>query len=173
MSNALPELVHGAGAVRFELRKIPLDETGMSPRQIWCNESQSAMCWRSHPNAWMNSRLLRARALPVCGSGVAIEDDQLIVHDTEYDNDPVNMSLQVLLGKPPKMTRNVLRETPILKPFDTSALDLKESIERVLRLHPLRTRLSDQHRRPYRGRHDARDQMVGPWQVPVADVPSR
>ncbi len=103
--------------------------------------------------------------------GVAIEDDQLIVHDTEFDNDPVNMSLQVLLGKPPKMTRVVARETPELTSFDTSVLDLQESIERVLRLPAVanKTFLISIGDRTVGGM-TARDQMVGPWQVPVADV---
>ncbi|MDO8291362.1 MAG: phosphoribosylformylglycinamidine synthase, partial [Gallionella sp.] len=99
------------------------------------------------------------------------EDDQLIVHDTEFGNDPVNMPLSVLLGKPPKMTRNVKRETARLTSFDSSALDLREAIERVLRLPSVanKTFLISIGDRTVGGM-TARDQMVGPWQVPVADV---
>jgi phosphoribosylformylglycinamidine synthase len=173
MSNALPELVHGGGrGAAFELRRIPLDETGMSPRQIWCNESQERYVLAIAPERLDEFRAFCERErCPFAVVGVAIEDDQLIVHDTEFDNDPVNMSLQVLLGKPPKMTRVVARETPELTSFDTSVLDLKESIERVLRLPAVanKTFLISIGDRTVGGM-TARDQMVGPWQVPVADV---
>lgn len=173
MSNALPELVHGGGrGATFELRKIPLDETGMSPRQIWCNESQERYVLAIAPERLAEFRAFCERErCPFAVVGVAVEDDQLIVHDTEFNNDPVNMSLSVLLGKPPKMTRNVVRETPKLAAFDTSSLDLKESIERVLRLPAVanKTFLISIGDRTVGGM-TARDQMVGPWQVPVADV---
>jgi phosphoribosylformylglycinamidine synthase len=173
MSNALPELVHGGGrGAAFELRKIPLDETGMSPRQIWCNESQERYVLAIAPERLAEFKAFCERErCPFAVVGVAVEDDQIIVHDTEYDNDPVNMPLSVLLGKPPKMTRVVARETPKLAAFDTTTLDLKESIERVLRLPSVanKTFLISIGDRTVGGM-TARDQMVGPWQVPVADV---
>ncbi|MFA6921811.1 MAG: phosphoribosylformylglycinamidine synthase, partial [Gallionella sp.] len=173
MSNALPELVHGGGrGAAFELRKIPLDETGMSPRQIWCNESQERYVLAIAPERLAEFKAFCERErCPFAVVGVAVEDDQIIVHDTEFDNDPVNMPLSVLLGKPPKMTRNVVRETPQLTAFDTSKLDLKESIARVLRLPSVanKTFLISIGDRTVGGM-TARDQMVGPWQVPVADV---
>ncbi|MFA6971209.1 MAG: phosphoribosylformylglycinamidine synthase [Gallionella sp.] len=173
MSNALPELVHGGGrGAAFELRKIPLDETGMSPRQIWCNESQERYVLAIAPERLEEFRAFCERErCPFAVVGVAVEDDQIIVHDTEFDNDPVNMPLSVLLGKPPKMTRNVVRETPKLSAFDTISLDLRESIERVLRLPAVanKTFLISIGDRTVGGM-TARDQMVGPWQVPVADV---
>ena len=173
MSNALPELVHGGGrGAAFELRKIPLDETGMSPRQIWCNESQERYVLAIAPERLAEvSAFCERERCPFAVVGVAVEDDQIIVHDTEFDNDPVDMPLSVLLGKPPKMTRNVLRETPRLKHFDTASLDLKDSIARVLRLPAVanKTFLISIGDRTVGGM-TARDQMVGPWQVPVADV---
>ncbi len=173
MSNALPELVHGGGrGARFELRKIPLDETGMSPKQIWCNESQERYVLAIAPERLDEFRAFCERErCPFAVVGVAAEDDQLIVHDTEFGNDPVNMPLSVLLGKPPKMTRNVKRETARLTSFDSGALDLRESIERVLRLPSVanKTFLISIGDRTVGGM-TARDQMVGPWQVPVADV---
>ncbi len=173
MSNALPELVHGGGrGANFELRKIPLDETGMSPKQIWCNESQERYVLAIAPERLDEFRAFCERErCPFSVVGVAIEDDQLIVHDTEFDNDPVNMPLSVLLGKPPKMTRNVVRETARLSSFDSSTLDLRESVERVLRLPAVanKTFLISIGDRTVGGM-TARDQMVGPWQVPVADV---
>ena len=173
MSNALPELVHGGGrGAHFELRKIPLDETGMSPKQIWCNESQERYVLAIAPERLDEFRAFCERErCPFAVVGVAAEDDQLIVHDTEFDNDPVNMPLSVLLGKPPKMTRNVKRETARLASFDSSALDLREAIERVLRLPSVanKTFLISIGDRTVGGM-TARDQMVGPWQMPVADV---
>ncbi|MFA6062809.1 MAG: phosphoribosylformylglycinamidine synthase [Gallionella sp.] len=173
MSNALPELVHGGGrGAAFELRKIPLDETGMSPRQIWCNESQERYVLAIAPERLEEFRAFCERErCPFAVVGVAVEDDQIIVHDTEFENNPVDMPLSVLLGKPPKMTRNVVRETPQLTAFDTASLDLKESLERVLRLPAVanKTFLISIGDRTVGGM-TARDQMVGPWQVPVADV---
>ncbi|MDD2720176.1 MAG: phosphoribosylformylglycinamidine synthase [Gallionella sp.] len=173
MSNALPELVHGGGrGAEFQLRKIPLDETGMSPKQIWCNESQERYVLAIAPERLEQFREFCERErCPFAVVGVATEDDQLTVRDTEFDNDPVDMPLSVLLGKPPKMTRNVVRETPHLQAFDTSGLELRASIERVLRLPAVanKTFLISIGDRTVGGM-TARDQMVGPWQVPVADV---
>ncbi len=173
MSNALPELVHGGRrGARFELRKIPLDETGMSPRQIWCNESQERYVLAIAPERLEEFRAFCERErCPFAVVGVAVEDDQLVVHDAEFNNDPVDMPLSVLLGKPPKMTRNVVRETPRLSSFDTIEFNLRESVGRVLRLPAVanKTFLISIGDRTVGGM-TARDQMVGPWQVPVADV---
>ncbi len=173
MSNALPELVHGGGrGARFELRKIPLDETGMSPRQIWCNESQERYVLAITPERLEEFRALCERErCPFEVVGVATADDQLTVHDKEFGDYPVDMPLSVLLGKPPKMTRNVVRETPRLTACDTGQIELREAIERVLRLPSVanKTFLISIGDRTVGGM-TARDQMVGPWQVPVADV---
>jgi phosphoribosylformylglycinamidine synthase len=173
MSNALPELVHGGGrGAKFELRKIPLDETGMSPKQIWCNESQERYVLAIAPERLEQFREFCERErCPFEVVGVATDEDQLVVHDTTFNNDAVDMPLSVLLGKPPKMTRNVTRETARLSSFDSSTLDLRESIERVLRLPSVanKTFLISIGDRTVGGM-TARDQMVGPWQVPVADV---
>ena len=173
MSNALPELVHGGGkGALFDLRKIPLDESGMSPKQIWCNESQERYVLAIRPESLEEFRAFCERErCPFDVVGVAVDEDRIVVHDEEFDNDPVNMPLSVLLGKPPKMTRNVERETAKLQHFDTSSLDLAESICRVLRLPAVanKTFLISIGDRTVGGM-TARDQMVGPWQVPVADV---
>jgi len=173
MSNALPELVHGGGrGARFELRKIPLDETGMSPKQIWCNESQERYVLAITPERLEEFRSLCERErCPFEVVGVATADDQLTVHDKEFGDYPVDMPLSVLLGKPPKMTRNVARETPRLTACDTGQIELREAIERVLRLPSVanKTFLISIGDRTVGGM-TARDQMVGPWQVPVADV---
>ncbi len=173
MSNALPELVHGGGkGALFELRKIPLDETGMSPKQIWCNESQERYVLAIAPERLEEfSAFCERERCPFAVVGVALEEDRIVVHDEEFKNDPVNMPLSVLLGKPPKMTRAVNRETAKLEHFDTSTLDLAESIGRVLRLPSVanKTFLISIGDRTVGGM-TARDQMIGPWQVPVADV---
>jgi len=122
-------------------------------------------------------RLEQFRALcerercPFAVVGTAIDADLITVHDGEFGNDPVNMPLSVLLGKPPKMTRNVTRETPRLTSCDIGKIGLRESIERVLRLPSVanKTFLISIGDRTVGGM-TARDQMVGPWQVPVADV---
>jgi len=173
MSNALPELVHGGGrGARFELRKIPLDETGMSPKQIWCNESQERYVLAITPERLEEFRALCERErCPFEVVGVATAEDQLTVHDKEFGDYPVDMPLSVLLGKPPKMTRNVVRETPRLTTCDISKIGLRDAIERVLRLPSVanKTFLISIGDRTVGGM-TARDQMVGPWQVPVADV---
>ncbi|MDD4959373.1 MAG: phosphoribosylformylglycinamidine synthase [Gallionella sp.] len=173
MSNALPELVHGGGrGARFELRRIPLDETGMSPRQIWCNESQERYVLAIPPERLDEFRAFCERErCPFEVVGVAVEEDQLTVFDAEFNNDSVNMPLSVLLGKPPKMTRNVVRETPKVTAFNTQGIDLKDAINRVLHLPSVanKTFLISIGDRTVGGM-TARDQMVGPWQTPVADV---
>ena len=173
MSNALPELVHGGGrGARFELRKIPLDETGMSPKQIWCNESQERYVLAIMPERLDEFRALCLRErCPFAVVGVATQEARLSVHDKEFGDYPVDMPLSVLLGKPPKMTRNVARETPRLTTFNISRIELREAVERVLRLPSVanKTFLISIGDRTVGGM-TARDQMVGPWQVPVADV---
>jgi len=173
MSNALPELVHGGGkGARFELRRIPLGETGMSPKQIWCNESQERYVLAIAPERLDEFRAFCERErCPFAVVGTAIDADLITMHDGEFGNDPVNMPLSVLLGKPPKMTRNVTRETPRLTSCDIGKIGLRESIERVLRLPSVanKTFLISIGDRTVGGM-TARDQMVGPWQVPVADV---
>jgi phosphoribosylformylglycinamidine synthase len=173
MSNALPELVHGGGrGAHFELRKIPLDETGMSPKQIWCNESQERYVLAIAPERLEEFRALCVRErCPFAVVGVATKEDQLTVHDREFGDYPVDMPLSVLLGKPPKMTRNVVRETPRLTSCDTGKIELRDAVGRVLRLPAVASKnflISIGDRTV--GGMTARDQMVGRWQVPVADV---
>ena len=173
ISNALPELVHGGGkGALFELRSVPNEERGMTPMQIWSNEAQER-----YVLAIPVERVLEFQALcerercPFAVLGTAIIEDQLVVHDEEFGNNAVDMPLSVLLGKPPKMTRIVKREQVELPRFDTSGIVLKEAITRVLRLPSVadKTFLISIGDRTVGGM-TARDQMVGPWQVPVADV---
>ena len=173
ISNALPELVHGGGkGARFELRSVPSEERGMSPMQIWSNEAQER-----YVLAIAAERLDEFKAMcerercPFAVLGHAVSDDRLVVHDELFNNNAVDMPLSVLLGKPPKMTRQVQREKVSLPKFDTGKIVLKEAVERVLRLPSVadKTFLITIGDRTVGGM-TARDQMVGPWQVPVADM---
>ncbi len=173
ISNALPELVHGGGkGAHFELRAVPSEERGMSPMQIWSNEAQERYVLAIPPERLDEFKSLCERErCPFAVLGHATVGDQLTVHDSEFNNHPVNMPLSVLLGKPPKMTRKVKRETVALPAFDVSKILLHEAIERVLRLPSVadKTFLISIGDRTVGGM-TARDQMVGPWQVSVADV---
>ena len=173
LSNALPELVNDSGrGGRFELRAVPNDDQGMAPMEIWCNESQERYVLAVHPDqlAAFQSICERERC-PFAVIGEATEEQQLMLGDAHFENSPIDLPLSVLFGKPPKMLRDV-RHHPFQKPeFDTSGIDLKEAAYRVLRLPAVadKTFLITIGDRSITGQV-ARDQMVGPWQVPVADV---
>jgi phosphoribosylformylglycinamidine synthase len=173
ISNALPELVHGGGkGAHFELRSVPNEERGMTPMQIWSNEAQERYVLAIPAERLMEFKALCERErCPFSVLGRAIGEDRLVVHDEEFCNNAVDMPLSVLLGKPPKMTRKVMREQVQLPAFDTGNIVLKDAIERVLRLPSVadKTFLIAIGDRTVGGM-TARDQMVGPWQVPVADV---
>ncbi len=173
ISNAMPELVNDAGrGAKFELRAVPNDEPGMSPVEIWCNESQERYVMAVMPEdmARFTAMCERERA-PFAVIGEATEEQQLIVGDGHFDNSPVDMPLEVLLGKPPKMLRDVQHKSFQKQEFDTSDIDIKEATYRVLRLPTVANKsfLITIGDRSVTGLV-ARDQFVGPWQVPVADV---
>jgi phosphoribosylformylglycinamidine synthase len=172
LSNALPEIAHGAGrGARIDLRAAPNEEPGMSPREVWCNEAQER-----YVLAIAADRLDAFRALcdrercPFAVVGTVTADQRLVVRDGLFGNDAVDMDLPALLGKPPRMTRDVRRAAPALRPFDASAITLAEAASRVLRAPAVadKTFLVAIGDRTVGGLC-ARDQCVGPWQVPVAD----
>ncbi len=173
ISNAFPELVNdaGVGAV-FQLRDVHNEEPGMSPRELWSNEAQER-----YVMAILQEDLPRFKAIcerercPFAVVGIATEERHLTVSDSHFANKPVDMDLSVLLGKPPKMTRDVKSTVRKLDAFDTSKIDLKDAAARVLRLPGVadKTFLITIGDRSVTGLV-AREQMVGPWQVPVADV---
>lgn len=173
LSNALPELVHGAGrGGRFELRKVPSEEPGMSPMQIWCNEAQERYVLSIAPaDLPVFSDICKRERCPFAVVGHATADGRLTVSDPHFHNDPVDMELAVLLGKPPRMRREVQRLRRELPPFDAAAIALADAASRVLRLPAVadKTFLISIGDRSVGGL-TARDQMVGPWQAPVADV---
>ena len=173
LSNALPELIHGSdrGGV-IDLRAVPLEESGMSPMQIWCNESQERYVLAIHPdNLAVFTALCERERCPFAVLGTATAEKQLRVRDDLLGQDAVDMSLDVLLGKPPRMTRDVQRRQPPVTPFSTEGHELAEAAYRVLMLPSVANKnflitIGDRSV----GGMTARDQMVGPWQVPVADV---
>lgn len=172
LSNALPELINdGDRGGRFELRNVPNDEPNMTPLEIWCNESQERYVLSVDANDFEQFKAICERErCPFAVVGEAIEQKQLTVHDKHFDNNPVDMPLQVLLGKPPKMHRTAKRETIQGDNFTTDGIELKEAVTRVLH-HPTvasKSFLIAIGDRTITGLV-ARDQFVGPWQVPVAD----
>ena len=172
LSNAFPELVNDGGrGGRFELRNIPNDEPGMAPHEIWSNESQERYVLAVGPADFERFQAICERErCPFAVVGEATAEPQLTVTDSHFGNSPVDMPLEVLLGKAPRMHRSAVRETELGDDFDPSTLDIADSIERVLH-HPAvasKSFLITIGDRTITGLV-ARDQMVGPWQVPVAD----
>ena len=173
LSNAVPELINDAGrGGRLDLRQVHNMEPGMSPMQIWCNEAQERYVLAIAPESLeMFDSLCQRERCPYAVLGEASEERQLVVEDPHFDNRPVDLPLNVLLGKPPKMTRDVRHVAAAGQPLDLAAIDLKEAALRVLRLPTVAGKefLITIGDRSVTGLV-ARDQMVGPWQVPVADV---
>ena len=173
ISNAMPELAHDAGrGARFDLRALPSEESGMSPREIWSNEAQERYVLAIAPERLDEFAALCARErCPFSVLGTATDDGQLVVADPHFGNNPVDMPMEVLLGKAPRMHRSATRVVRAVPPLDLGAIDLKEAALRVLRLPSVASKnflvtIGDRTV----GGMTARDQMVGPWQTPVADV---
>ena len=172
LSNALPELVKDGGVGgSFELRKIPNAEPGMTPREIWCNEAQERYVLAvPQSDVERFARICERERCPYAIVGEAKEGDQLEVTDSMLGGSPVDIPLSVLFGKPPKLHKSVVRESVKTKPLP-SGINLGEALVRVLS-HPtvaskkFLITIGDRSV----GGLVARDQMVGPWQTPVADV---
>ncbi len=173
LSNALPELVHDGGSgARFELREVPNDEPGMSPLEVWCNESQERYVLAISEDRLADFEALCARErCPFAVLGVATEDQQLVVTDRHFDNTPIDIPLSVLLGKPPKMQRDAVRANVAHTRLDLANVEIADAVQRVLRLPTVgdKTFLVTIGDRTVTGLI-CRDPMVGPWQVPVADA---
>ncbi|MCC7538242.1 MAG: phosphoribosylformylglycinamidine synthase [Deltaproteobacteria bacterium] len=173
LSNALPELVHESGrGARFELRAIPSDEPGMSPLELWCNEAQERYVLAVARDDLPRFRAICARErCPHAVVGEATDDGRLVVSDERLGNRPVDVPLSVILGKPPKMRRIAERVAVVSTPFDSTRLDLRDALHRVLRLPTVgdKTFLVTIGDRTVGGLV-VRDSMVGRFQVPVADA---
>ncbi len=172
LSNAFPELVKDGGCGgTFDLRKVPNDEPGMSPLAIWCNESQERYVMAILPEDLPRfESICQRERCPYAVVGEATAEQHLLVNDTLLDAKPVDLPMSVLFGKPPKMHRTAEKYQPDSVPFDTSNIDLADAVTLVLQ-HPAvasKQFLITIGDRSVTGQV-VRDQMVGPWQIPVAD----
>jgi phosphoribosylformylglycinamidine synthase len=171
LSNAFPELVNDAGrGARFDLRAVQLEESGLSPKEIWSNESQERYVMAIAPESLSQFQAFCERErCPFAVIGVTTEEKQLVLSDNDAPR-PVDMPMNVLLGKPPKMHRDVKSVAHAVRSLDLTGVDLQQSCIDVLS-HPTvaskRFLITIGDRTV--GGLTHRDQMVGPWQVPVAD----
>ncbi|WP_428000305.1 phosphoribosylformylglycinamidine synthase [Acidovorax sp.] len=176
LSNAFPELTNDAGrGARFDLRAVPLEESGMAPKEIWSNESQERYVLAIAPGSLAQFQAFCERErCPFAVIGTATEERQLVLDDTAVaggdQKSPVDMPMNVLLGKPPKMHRDVATVERQFAPMDLTGVPLQKAVIDVL-AHPTvaskRFLITIGDRTV--GGLSHRDQMVGPWQVPVAD----
>ncbi|UCU97694.1 phosphoribosylformylglycinamidine synthase [Acidovorax radicis] len=176
LSNAFPELTNDAGrGARFDLRAVQLEESGMAPKEIWSNESQERYVLAIAPESLEQFKAFCERErCPFAVIGTATEERQLVLHDpaatAEDQKLPVDMPMNVLLGKPPKMHRDVKTVAREFAPMDLTGVPLQKAVIDVL-AHPTvaskRFLITIGDRTV--GGLSHRDQMVGPWQVPVAD----
>lgn len=172
ISNALPELAHGGGVgALVDLRALPSLEPGMSPREIWSNESQERyMLAISESSLPLFEQICARERCPFAVLGRATTEQKLVVEDAVYANKPVEMDMDALLGKPPRMHRTAVRGAHPQSPFVLDDIELKDALYRVLTLPTVADKsflitIGDRSV----GGLTARDQFVGPWQVPVAD----
>ena len=173
LSNALPELLNDGGhGGELELRLVPSADSAMSPMEIWCNEAQERYVLAIAPEGvGAFEEMCRRERCPFAVLGAATAERRLKLSDELLGRDPVDMPLEVLLGKTPRMHREAHRQATPAFGFDASALELKESLHRVLRFPAVASKsflvtIGDRSV----GGLVTRDQMVGPWQVPVADA---
>ena len=177
ISNAFPELTNDAGrGARFDLRAVKLEESGMSPKEIWSNESQERYVLAIAPESLAQfTAFCERERCPFAVIGTATEERQLVLEDTAVESGdqkfPVDMPMNVLLGKPPKVHKDVTTVERTLPAMDLSGIALEQAVIEVL-AHPTvaskRFLITIGDRAV--GGLTHRDQMVGPWQVPVADV---
>jgi phosphoribosylformylglycinamidine synthase len=173
LSNALPELLEGSkkGGL-LQLREIPIAESGLSPMEIWCNESQERYVLAIEEKDLPRFTTIAQRErCPYAVLGEATQPARLVLQDSTFNNQPIDLPMSLLFGKAPKETRNVRHNFIEPSTFDIQKIDLKEAAIRVLRLPCVadKTFLITIGDRTVTGMV-ARDQMVGPWQIPVSDV---
>ena len=173
LSNALPELVDGKpGGARMDLRAIPCADSGMSPREIWCNESQERYVLAIPPQALESfSELCRRERCPYAVLGAATNDGQLRLDDSRLQDAPADVPLSLLFGESSNMEIAVPSVSRPEDPLDLQGIVLEEAVERVLTLPSVGSKsflitIGDRTV----GGLSVRDQMVGPWQTPVADA---
>lgn len=173
LSNALPELVKdGESGGLFSLRQIPNAEPGMSPLEIWCNEAQERYVLAVAPeNLQVFEQICQRERCPYAVVGEATDEQIIRLSDEHFENLPIDLPMSVLFGKPPRMHRDVSSKPVHLVALDTAQIALDEAFDRVLALPAVASKnfLITIGDRTVTGLV-ARDQMVGPWQVPVADA---
>lgn len=173
LSNAIPEAVsHSNRGARIDLRSVPNDEPGLSPMEIWCNEAQERyVLVVSRVGLAAFEAIAKRERCVYAVVGELTGDGRLVVHDRQFDTNPVDIPIDVLLGKLPRMHRDVRRVAPALQPLQLQDVAVREAVLRVLS-HPAvadKTFLITIGDRTVGGMC-SRDQFVGPWQVPVSDV---
>jgi phosphoribosylformylglycinamidine synthase len=173
LSNALPELVKDGGrGARIDLRRIPSADAGLSPLEIWCNEAQERYVLAIAPADLPAFQAICERErCPFAVVGEALAEPSLHVDDPQLGGTPVDLSLSVLFGKPPRMRRAFARETVSRAPLSLKGVTVADAAARVLRMPAVASKgfLVTIGDRTVTGIVH-RDQMVGPWQVPVADA---
>jgi phosphoribosylformylglycinamidine synthase len=173
LSNAVPEAVdHSKHGAEIELREVDNAEPGMSPMGIWCNEAQERYVLIVAADRIDEFETLCERErCPVYVIGTLTDGGNLVVNDRQFDNRAVDMPMDMLLGNPPKMTRDVERTQPIDTSLDLSGIELEDAALRVLRFPAVANKMFLIHIGDRTvGGLSVRDQLVGPWQVPVSDV---
>jgi phosphoribosylformylglycinamidine synthase len=172
LSNALPELVHGSGrGATLRLRDIPSDDPALSPMEIWCNEAQERYVLAVHPDRLEGfQRLCERERAPFAVIGAADGSGNLRLDDALFDTTPIAMPLEMLLGKPPRLHRDVTHRPRRPLPLSMADISVAESVRRVLQLPAVADKrfLITIGDRSVSGLV-VRDPMVGPWQTPVAD----
>ncbi len=173
LSNAVPEIIHDANmGGTFELRKIHNAEPGMSPLALWCNEAQERYVLAVEAkNLKVIEQLAARESCPVAVIGEATQAAQLTLTDAQFDNNPIDLPMEVIFGNPPKLVCEDKIHKPAKAALDTSNIDVTEAAYRILRLPTVASKqflitIGDRSV----GGMSARDQMVGPYQVPVSDV---
>jgi phosphoribosylformylglycinamidine synthase len=173
LSNAVPEAVaHSRRGARLDLRSIPSAESGLSPLELWCNEAQERYVLAIEPGTLAAFAAIAERErCPFAVIGEIDGSGRLQVYDPLFHDDPVNVPLDLVLGNAPRLTLEARSVRPPAPHFDTAGLELRESLYRVLRLPAVADKtflitIGDRNV----GGLVSRDQLVGPWQVPVSDV---
>ncbi len=173
LSNAIPELIHDADlGGSFEIRNIPNAEPGMSPKEIWCNEAQERYVLAINIDKLKEfEALCKRERCPYAVVGHGTAEPHLLLTDNTFDNKPIDIPMDVLLGKTPKMTRDVVSTSHTTNELVTAEIDFEDAINRVLQLPSVASKsfLITIGDRTVTGMV-TRDQFVGPWQVPVSDV---
>ncbi len=173
LSNAVPEAIaHSRRGGRIDFRCIPTAEPGMSPLELWCNEAQERYVLAvAERDLETLAALCERERCPYAVIGEITDDGWLRIEDRHFDNRPVDLPVEVVLGKPPKMLRDVRRHARLAAPLDLGAIDIRDAVKRLLLLPTIADKsflitIGDRTV----GGLICRDQMVGPWQVPVSDV---